>query len=283
MIKLENVSTWRFLSYAKTLSSYNEGYKRVYNLLIQFGIKDYQMLKDLLDSDNKESIELRSILELELINVENKIKDANILGMEPEIFVFDDYNSSFVDDITLQKTDKLNGGDALLIVSPIGRRGAIGGQLQQMSIEMVKYLLSHLDSDTLNNALTIKRSFGIETVKKVVEKIQLYNEQVLRQASDVRENGINLFFANKSMKDKIVCEQLKDIVEYILDNASECVWGKLSDTQKLKMMSAVLPKRGECINMDKKCLIDVISNYTTLSELKQGVIKKKTLDRFIVR
>ena len=30
-------------------------------------------------------------------------------------------------------------------------------------------------------------------------------------------------------------------------------------------------------------IIDMISNYTTLSELKANVVKKKTLNRFIVR
>ena len=33
----------------------------------------------------------------------------------------------------------------------------------------------------------------------------------------------------------------------------------------------------------RRCLVDMISNYTTLGELEQGVIKKRILDRFIVK
>lgn len=49
------------------------------------------------------------------------------------------------------------------------------------------------------------------------------------------------------------------------------------------MTRAVLSMRGEYVLRDRRKLIDTISNYTTLNELRDDVVKKKTLDRFIVR
>ena len=39
----------------------------------------------------------------------------------------------------------------------------------------------------------------------------------------------------------------------------------------------------EGILEDRRRLVNAISNYTTLSELEQGVVKKRTLNRFIVK
>lgn len=279
MIKLENVSTKRLIDYAMRLSKYDEEMKRFYELLIVYDILDYQKLKDILVSNNNEFKFLRN----ELFDVEQNIKNMNVLGLEPEIFMFDTYRDFGIDDKTLRITDESNKGDLLLYTSPMVRGGARINQLKYMSIDEIKHLASHLNSYKLQNTLMVKRNFGFDTVKKVVEKVKFYEEQVLRQALETDEREINLFMLNKDTKDEIVESQLKDIVEYIIDNANECVWGKLSDTQKHQMMRAVLSKRGEYVLRDRRKLIDTISNYTTLKELENGVVKKKTLDRFIVR
>ena len=156
-----------------------------------------------------------------------------------------------------------------------------------MSIESIiaeiKELLGHIDYNDFQNTFTRIRSFGSATGQKVVDAIKFYEQQVLRQAAETEERGINLFMLNKKEKDEIVESEIKYIAEYLIDNAKTLVWGNLTDTQKQRIMSAVLSTKGEYTQQDKKALINAISNYTTLSELEQGVIKKKTLDRFIVR
>lgn len=283
MIKLEDVSTRRLMDYVKRLSNKDKTLEYVYELLVLYDVEDYQRLKDLLNSGNPEFNVVYNFLSEELLEVERDVKNANLLGVEPQIFCFDDYSNSLVDDKTLSITDKSNNGDVLLYTSPMVRGGARVNQLKYMSIDEIKHLSSHLNSYKLQNALTLKRNFGIDTVERVVDRVKLYEQQVLRQASETSERGINLFMLNKKTKDEIVESEIKDIVEYIVDNATECVWGSLSSTQKLRLMKSVLPSRSEGTLHDKMALINVISNYTTLSELEQGVIKKKTLDRFIVR
>ena len=283
MIKLENVSTKRLIDCAMRLSRQDEKMKKVYELLIVYDILDYQKLKDILVSGNDEFNLVSEFLKNELDEVEQIINNANVLGLEPEIFMFDTYGDFDIDDKTLRITDESNKGDVLLYASPMIRGGARVNQLKYLNIFEIKHLASHLGSYKLQNALTFKRNFGIDTVKKIVEKVKFYEEQVLRQALETDEREINLFMLNKAVKDEIVESQLKDIVEYLVDNSKECVWGKLSDTQKHQMMRAVLSMRGEYVLRDRRKLIDMISNYTTLNELRDDVVKKKTLDRFIVR
>ena len=283
MIKLENVSTYRLIDYAKRMSKKNKLMNDVYELLVLYDIRDYQKLKDILDSDESEFEYVSSFLRDELDEVIQEVKMANSLGLESEIFVFDGYRDSLVDDKTLRITDESNKGNVLLYSCPMQRGGARINQLKYMTIDEIKHYASHLSSYKLHNAFAVKRNFGSETVKQVVDRVRFYEQQVLRQASETQERDINLFMLNKKEKDEIVELQIKDIVSYFLDTAEVCVWGNLSDTQKLRMMRAVLAVRGEYALQDRRMLINAISNYTTLSELEQGVIKKKTLDRFILR
>ena len=52
-----------------------------------------------------------------------------------------------------------------------------------------------------------------------------------------KKRGVNLFIVNKVRKQEFVSSQIKEIVEYLVDNANECVWGTLTDPQKLKLLA----------------------------------------------
>ena len=77
--------------------------------------------------------------------------------------------------------------------------------------------------------------------------------------------------------------KLKEIIEYLLDNAEQCIWGNLPSSKKIQMLRTIYAVRGEGIIEARRRLVNAISNYTTLSELEQGVVKKRILDRFIVK
>ena len=275
MIKLENVSTTRLMEYASRFKNRSEILNGVYEILSKHDIKDYEMLKRLLNVCDE--------LKDDLSWVEEKIASANSEEKESVIFTFDAYDNSIVDKDTLHVTDCNNKGDILLFQSPFVMGGARFNQIKPLTINELKYLCSHLNSYSLQNELSEKRSFGKETVSVVADRIKFYEQQVLRQAEETTQTGINLFTLNKKEKEIIVEDQVKEIIEYIVDNADTCIWGQLSDTQKNKMIRAALSTRGEHTQQDKENLINMISNYTTLSELEQGVVKKRTLDRFIIR
>ena len=287
MIKLENISTERLIGYVNNLSRRDNLMKDIYNLLVQYEIYDYQKLYDLINNDCiKLNKEILKFLNAEIIEIKRDIELANINDSKPEIFTYDMYKKTGINKEILKLTDRYNNGDVLLYSNPFVRGGARVNKLKNMSIEEIKHLSSHLSCYNLENAFTTKRNFGIETVKRVVDCVKFYEEQVLRQAYDINvgnENACNLFMLNKKEKDDIVESQFKEIVEDIVENADVCVWGNLPSSQKIIMIRTMFAVRGEQILEDRQRLINVISNYTTLSELEKGVVKNRTLDRFIVR
>lgn len=283
MIELKHVSTERIFDWAERFQTSDITAKTIYDLFVKYDIEDFQKLKDLIHDQKAEFESVSYALRRELYEVESKLREKNKLGIEPEIFTFDRYQSSNVDSATLQFTDQANKGDILLYSCPTIRGGARINRLKPMSIEEVKYLASHLNQYRFANSLSTRQTFSMDTVKRVVECIKFYEEQVLRQAQETEERGINLFLLNKEEKDEIVESQYKEIIEYILDNAEKCIWGNLPNSKKIQMLRTINAIRGHSILEDRRRLVNAISNYTTLGELKQGVVKKRTLDRFIVK
>lgn len=285
MVKLENISTVEFIKRAETKGINNELYRYIYELLVAYDITDFQKLKDFLESKNPD-LNNKHVLEILkdcLYGTTGRMYEANEMDKEIEIYTFDNYKKSNIDDKTLSITDKSNNGEVLLYNVPLLLYGRRKNVLRNLSIAEIKELLGHVEHFDFENAFTKIRSFGTKTGEKIVSSIDFYEQQVLRQAQETDEREINLFTVNKLQKDEIVAAEIKYIVEYLLDNAKELVWGNLTDTQKKRLMTAVLSNRGEQPQKDRIKLIDAISNYTTLSELEQGVIKKKVLNRFIVR
>ena len=282
MVKLEHVSTERIFNYAKNFKEKDMTAKTIYEVFVKYDIRDYQRLKDLLNSQKEEFQSVSYFLKRRLYEVEMELKKKNELDVEPEIFTFQAYQNSNIDIETLKLTDRENNGNVLLYSCPTIKGGARINILKTLSIDEIKNLASHLNQYHFNNALSMKRNFGIDTVKRVADVVKFYEKQVLRQAKETEERDINLFLLNKDAKDEIVESQFKEIIEYLLDNAEQCIWGNLPSSKKIQMLRTINAIRGGILE-DRRRLVNAISNYTTLSELEQGVVKKRTLDRFIVK
>ena len=285
MLKLENVSTLKLLNSYKRLSSKSELYRCIYEFLSINNISNYKELKELLFSNHKELINSAIMIELmsELKRVELLIQSYDMCFKNPDIFTFDNYSHSDLDNKTISVTDSANKGDILLFSSPFLNGGARKNGVKYLSIAEIKQFLEHVEDTHLVNLLSSVRSLGPVISKRIYDSICFYEEQVLRCADETCERGIDLFGIDRLEKREIVSSELKEICEYIVDTASILVWGELSDFQKKRLITTAMSTRGEYIQRDRNILVDTISNYTTLSELKDGVVKKKTLDRFIVK
>lgn len=288
MIKLENVSTNELIKNNKEI--WREESWNAYKVLVRNNIKDYKQLKEFLETTHPDlDIEgVRYYLSWELTFMERRINHANQLGKEPKLFTFDET----IDDKRISITDERNKGKVLLTSSPLILHSGIEA-IRKLSISEIKHCLSHINSNSLRSE--ILNFIKIKEQEKLLNAIRFYDEQVIRQSLETEESDINLFFLNKKAKTEIVESQLTEIATYIVDTAKECIWGRLTNVQKKQIISAILT------NQDQKTrgsLINAISNYTTLKELEQGILKeqeipeiingtiktktKKPIDRFIV-
>ena len=286
MIKLCDVSTERLITFLK-YDLYKQGeVLNAYLALTKHSIKDYQTLKDMIQNGRREF--KNEFLKNAVSEVEKNIEYANQLGKEPVLFTCDNYKDANVDQKTLKVTDRKNSCGVLLYKSPaIVSRGK-SGALDHIQISEAKSLLGkvtgHSKGCTGNNAFVeAMNRFGELDSSKIRDAINFYEKQVLRQAEDTKKRGVNLFIVNQREKQFIVREEIKSIVKYLVDNADVCVWGELSSAQKTRLMSAVTRYSGYENQLLRERMIQIITNYTTLSELQTGVVKQKTLDRFIVK
>lgn len=77
-------------------------------------------------------------------------------------------------------------------------------------------------------------------------------------------------------------EPISYSLEYILDTAATMIWGPLTDSQKVRLNTMVkMTKEGKYGSKDLNALFDVIRNYVTLEEVQNGLVKTRTIDRFI--
>ena len=284
MIKLENVSTRQLIEtlYQLKSQSINKTYEEEYNFLVNNHIYDYQILKELLDSETIQD-DYVIILKRELNLVEEKISKSNQLGKTPKIYTYDTYNHCNVEQKTLEITDESNYGDVLIPSSLFRDTSAKSATINNITIKELKYLSSHLSRYRLKNELIDKRNFGNSTVDKIVKRIIFYEQQVLRQAKETNKRDINLFMLNKKEKDQIVESELEAIINYIITCNEKFIWGTVTEEQKVKMIRILSSPLSKIVKQDKKMLINIISNYTTIKELEDGIVKNKTLTRFIIK
>jgi len=283
MIKLENVSTLQLIECIKNLKYQDKSYEHVYALLIDNNIENYQTLKEFILSKNTNDEFTLDYLKKELSLVEEKVFRANMYGRHSQIYSFNIYNESNIDEETLKITDSLNYGNILIYSSLFRNESSKSKQLRYLTIYELKHLASHLSRYRLRNGLIDKRTFGKYSIEKVIKRINFYEQQVLRQAKETSERGVNLFMINKKEKDQIVESQLEEIINYIINSNERYIWGNLTEEQKIKMTRILASPYSKTVREDKITLIDTISNYTTLNELEAGIVKNKTLSRFIVK
>lgn len=286
MIELSNVSTERlitFLEYARINDSEKE---EAYSTLMQHLIRDYQILKSELrkGGGTYDNAFLKDALEA----VEQNIAYANSVGRQPVMFKCNNYKNTDVYRKTLKITDKQNLCGVLLCKSPLIINNQKYNMFDKLTIEEVKDLLikvvGHDKISVGNNAFLEKmKNFTVDDVENIINAINFYEMQVLRQAREIKKRGINLFTENKLVKEQIVRSQLNDIIKYLIDNADVFVWGELSHAEKTKLIYAISSNGGYENQIIKDRMIKAIADYTTLSELEKGVVKNKTLDRFIIK
>lgn len=192
------------------------------------------------------------------------------------------YETKGYSDQKLAYNDKKNKGDILLFTSPTCSRSSASITISGLSIETIKKDLKSVLPDGTNYVFAKYRGFGVAAINSLLKYIELYEEQVERQAKLTDNRRINLFKLDYMEKKKIVLTYYKDIVDSLLEIGSDgLIWGDLTDNQRKIYLDTLVSDSFKSRNI-KNNLADDIANYTTLDELesfKNG--NDRVLSRFV--
>lgn len=278
MINLENVSTYNLLY--TLLTSANREQKDLLKALSLYNISDYKKLENFIIEHPIKNLNY-DYLEKILEQIEVTIDKANTEGREINV-----YNISKTDNNMLEYTDKNVIGRQLILVNPVIGYNSTRHTLMEMDIKRIKYLLSHTTPNG-DNALTYINRIGNSYAKKVYNAIKFYDDQIKRQLENYQDGVTNLFELNQDEKtDELILggEPIQYCLEYIADTATEMIWGPLTDYQKNKLIEiAKKIKNGNYQDKTFCAIFSIIRDYVTLEETRKGLVKTKTINRFIVK
>lgn len=269
MIELKNIS-------AKTIIPLND--YSIKELINKIGAKS---VEDVLNIIKKyPEYNWNNVLNL-YSEVEREMNLANKRGYEPEIF----YTKGYTDEQLLIQ-DTINYGDILMFENPTHFTTS-HLSLKNKTINQIKDDLSHTISNGKNyisSSNSLYRKIGVEKVANITTQIEMFEEQIERQALLTDRRDINLFELDKKIKQRIVEELYQEIIIYLVCNTEErLVWNSLTDAKKKVYLSSTINKKQEDIRT-KQIITDYIANYTTLPELEiLANHNLNVLKRFIIK
>ena len=200
------------------------------------------------------------------------------MGQDVEPIIFD---VPVYSDELLNKTDAMVSGDVLVLANPTSATRYLNDLLANNTVAQLKHKMSHVDANFQNYLTRINQM--VKRAPKVVSAILMYHEQIERQALETSRRDINLFTYMQEEKRELVRKDITDIIVWLLENTKEeFIWGDLSETQKKKFLSAVTRSFKPDIYL-RENLIQMIADYTTMSEIEKGLTEGDTLKRFIVK
>ena len=220
-----------------------------------------------------------SIIKDKINKVQKIVNRNNKLGKEPVIYPVDGKN--YYEESLTNYYDTLNKGSVLLLKPPTSE---IYTSYKGIMDESIDKIIRRLLTTTPNGDNYLQRNYtkiGPAHIKKIVEAIKLYHEQLDRIGKFAQKTDSNLFEYQKKEKLALAEEKYSKIITYLILNTKEFVWGKLTDKQKKQYLSSII-YNNEMDKLIKDRMINNVANYTTLKELKR--LEKndyKVLNRFI--
>lgn len=181
-----------------------------------------------------------------------------------------------------EMSEKSTKGKELILESLVGQWGRNAFNfLLDLPVSLIKQSFFYQNSTSEPLILEAKK-MGLYNLEVIKYAIKLFDEQLLRQNEEEHPFGADLFHLNYDEKRAIVIEELSSYIDYLEINADRCVWGD-NNKAKIRYMREALISKSVVAIRNKERMINTFTNYTTLTELEMGVIKNKTLDRFIRR
>lgn len=191
-------------------------------------------------------------------------------------------NLDMISVFTRQSSEDKTKGDELILYSLVGQdTNYTFNALFNLNVSEIKRLFYYHNSSSKPLILEA-RKIGQKNLQAIINAINFFDDQLIRQNEEEHNFGDDLFHLNYEEKKAIVLEEIAAYIDYLEENAKECVWGINNETKIRYMRKSLISKSASAIR-NKERMINTFANYTTLSELENGVVKNKTLDRFIIK
>ena len=183
------------------------------------------------------------------------------------------------EDKSLEYVDGLNYGKVLLLSNPASYSTVVYRSIEHRTIKDFKNYFTPNDEGIVR---IWARNVGEDKLTKIITAVDMYTEQVERQARLTDDREINLFEYQGKEKREIVEDKYAYIIAYLLcTGKKELIWGSLSEPQKKHYLSSITAT-SEWGKEIRQNIIDCISNYTTLPELEKLEKENyKVLNKFI--
>lgn len=248
MIELDTVAIEEFKTYSDYL-----------NKIIMDN--NFNTVKDLEDYMNEHLFDWGPSKYL-LQGIKRTLDLRNRTERKPLVF----YPREFEDE-KLKYVDGLNKGSILLLSNPTKEFSTTYCHLNELSLEQIKRYLSLTNTKGENYLISKCRKVGEGRIPRILESIDMYTDQVERQAKLTEDRDINLFTYQQGDKKEIVYDNYQNLIEYLLGNAQELIWGNLSDCQRSLLESSAV-RNNKKDRTIKEHVADSIVNYMTLPELE---------------
>lgn len=233
MVTLNQISTaslinrliYSYYSGKQNLSIKEQEKKSSYEALVKYNVTNYGQLKDLIESGNLE-FQIEYLIEA-LKQAEIALISASGIALVYENFYC---NNCKISEETMMQTDMDTNADVLILGNILKKNFNQKDILKHYSIYFIKQMLSNYSIGSLgrieNAYVYNSKYFGESSPEKIISAINLYEQQVVRQAIEYPWcKNVGVFSIDKDYKLQATEEQISEIMRYLIDSTSECIWG----------------------------------------------------------
>lgn len=155
--------------------------------------------------------------------------------------------------------------------------------IERLSIYELKQSLSICLCAERDNSINKLLNFDYADIPEIIKAIRFYERQVIRQLCETEDitEKTNIFNVNHNLKFKLVELNIFAIIDYFSKQEGRFIWGTMDEKQKSTLIRIVMFDKSDPDT--KNTFIETIANYTCLKDYPNYHIKRKALDRFLIK
>ncbi|MBO4601306.1 MAG: hypothetical protein J5634_03655 [Bacilli bacterium] len=204
-------------------------------------------------------------IQMRLDEIIKRVNRLSKNGKEPEVYFCEKYKHP-----ELEYNDSCNYIDSIFFQNAAQKQ--ILDYTYMIPVRIVKNDLSLTTSYGENQFRSYIYRLNDEKIQSIISNLNMFTEQIERQAKLTDRRDINLFLYERNMKIELLKKKYAEVIAYLIYTDKDLVWGKMNDKEKRLYLSSVFKTGTQKMTFNehkcKELLIKQIANYTTLPELE---------------